>query len=166
MEINIGLCEAYIDLGGLPLRYLDLNVGATECLLEFTKKNPEIADEIFIDAGAAEFEIKGLGRANFERFSFDGGVGDFDLDFSGDYSLHSEARISVGLGEATIRIPNNLPVRIITDDNFLSSVDFKNADDRYLDDGYYETEDFERSSAGLEIDVSVGLGSVEIIFED
>ncbi len=167
LDINIGACEAEIDLGGLPLEFLDFNVGAADADILFSRPNPGQAEEIKIDAGAVELKVKKLGNANFERLSFDGGAGDFDIDFSGEYKGISRAKISIGLGGAKIRIPSDLPVRIETDDSFLSSVDFRHADERYLEsDDYYETKDFRRSEYGLDLEVSVGLGSIEIIFED
>ncbi|MCP4706370.1 MAG: hypothetical protein GY865_17365 [candidate division Zixibacteria bacterium] len=167
LNIDIGACEAEIDLGGLPLEYLDFDVGAAEVDILFSRPNPGMAEEIKIDAGAVELKVEELGNANFDRLSFDGGAGDFDIDFSGEYKGKSRAKISIGLGSAKIRIPSDLPVRIETSDSFLSSVDFRHEDERYLDgDDYYETKDFRRSDIGLDLEVSVGLGSIEIIFED
>ncbi len=164
LNIDIGASESEIDLGGLPLRILDLSIGAAEGHLVFSRQNPIEADEIIIDAGAASFAIDNLGNANFRELSFDGGVGDFELDFSGEYKVKSRAKVSIGLGAAKIIIPKALPVRIDADSNFLSSIDFDNADRDFLDDDYYETDNFRDSSYGLELDISVGLGSVDIVF--
>jgi len=167
LDIKIGACESNFDLGGLPMEYLNFEVGAAEAVLRVSRPNPRQADEISINAGAASFKIEELGNANFKRMSFDGGMGDFDIDFSGKYTGKSKAKISLGLGSATVRIPSDLPVRIETDDSFLSSVDFSNADSHFLeDDDFYETDDFRRSDYGLDLEISVGLGSVEIIFTD
>ncbi len=167
LDIDIGACEAEIDLGGLPLTYLDFDVGAADVDILFSRPNPGQAEEITINAGAVELKVKELGNANFDRLSFDGGAGDFDIDFSGEYKGMSRAKISIGLGSAKIRIPFDLPVRIETDESFLSSVDFRHEDESCLDgDDYYETKDFRRSEYGLDLEVSVGLGSIEIIFED
>ncbi len=167
LDIDIGACEAEIDLGGLPLTYLNFDVGAAEARILFSRPNPGRAEDLTINAGAVDLKVKELGNANFDRLSFDGGAGDFDIDFSGEYKGMSRAKISIGLGSAKIRIPSNLPVRIETDESFLSSVDFRHEDKSCLDgDDYYETKDFRRSEYGLDLEVSVGLGSIEIIFED
>ena len=166
LNIDIGACESRFDLGGLPLEFLDLDVGAADAVLTFSRPNPGEAEEIVIDAGAASFKVKKLGNANFSRLSFDGGVGDFEIDFSGEYRGKSRAKVSIGLGSARVIIPHDLPVRIEADDSFLSSVDFDNADDRYRDDDYYETDNYRSSDYGLDLEISVGLGSIEVIFED
>ncbi len=167
LDIDIGACVAEIDLGGLLLEYLDFDVGAADVDILFSRPNPGQAKKITIDAGAVELKVKKLGNANFDRLSLDGGAGDLDIDFSGEYKGISRAKISIGLGSAKIRIPFDLPVRIETDDSFLSTVDYRHADERYLEgNDYYETKDFRRSEYGLDLEVSVGLGSIEIIFED
>jgi len=166
LTMEIGASESEIELGGLPLELLDIDIGAAEARLNFTKPNPSRADEIIINAGAASFMMLNLGNANFRRLTFEGGVGDFELDFSGEYRERSRAEISIGLGAAKIFIPADLPVRIDAEDNFLSSIEFRNVDRSLLEDNYYESESYRTSSYGLALDISVGLGSVEIVFED
>jgi hypothetical protein len=166
LAIDMGACEASLNLGGLRLEYLDIDLGAADGKLTFDEPNPIAARKILIDAGAAKFEVTKLGNAGFERFVFDGGVGKFKIDFSGKYSTKSRAEISIGLGKAVIFIPRDLPVRIDAESNFLSSVDFENAEGGEIEDDYYESEDFRDSDFGLELEIDVGLGSVDIIWID
>jgi len=166
MEINIGACRSEIDLSGLPLKLLSLDVGAAEGRIIFGRPNPIEADEIIINAGAASFSADKLGNAAFRRLTFEGGVGSFELDFSGEYKTRARARISIGLGSATIIIPRDLPVRVEADDGFLSSVEIDDGGRGEYDDDYYESDDFRDADIGLSLSIDVGLGSVEVIFED
>jgi hypothetical protein len=166
MDIAIGACEADFDLGALPLQYFDFRVGAADAVIDFSRPNPLEADELSLKAGAASLEINHLGNAAFRRFSFDGGLGKYTLDFSGDFRLRARADVNVGMGHMTIIIPPDLPVRISTDENLLSSIEFKNRKPVHDDEDYYESEDFRDANRRLDLDISVGLGSVEIIFED
>ncbi len=164
--IDLGACEADIELGDIPLKMIDMNLGAVEGSISFSKPNPAIADKITIDAGATDLEMKNLGNANFRRMKFDGGVGSFKLDFSGDYKLKSRVSISIGIGEATIYIPAGLPVRIDADEGFLSSLDFDNSGELEIDDGHCESDNFRDSEYGLDLEIDVGLGAIEIIWID
>jgi len=165
LKIDIGACDADLDLGGIPLTFLKLSIGAAKGHLVFSSPNPATCD-ISIDAGASSFEIEKLGNANFEYLTLDGGVGEFVLNFAGEYKTKARARISIGLGKATIYIPSGLPVRIEAEDNFLSSVDFKNAGRFDIEDGYCESKDFHDSPVGLDMKIDVSLGKVEIIWVD
>ncbi|UCD95108.1 MAG: hypothetical protein JSU69_03400 [Candidatus Zixiibacteriota bacterium] len=164
LRADLGACETDLELGGIPIVHIDLDIGAAAGRVSFSEPNPEIAERILIDAGAAEFEGENLGNANFERFTFDGGVGSFELDFSGEYSRRCQAKVSIGLGKAKIYIPRGLPVRIDAEDNFLSSVDFKSRGRYEIDDDYFESDDYRESDVGLELEIEVGLGSVDVIW--
>jgi len=161
---DFGACEASLDLGGLPLEYLEFDIGAADAELTFGSPNPTVIDRIDIDAGAASFRADKLGNARFRRLYFDGGVGKFELSFDGDFREKATAHIDIGLGSAVIRIPADLPVRLDAPSSFLSSVEFEDdGGGEFDDDGFYESGDFRSSETGLELIISVGLGTVEII---
>jgi hypothetical protein len=167
MTIKLGACQADIDLGGMPLELIEMDVGAAEVLLIFSQPNPSAAERMIFEAGAADFAIEKLGNANFKRLSFDGGIGKFEFDFSGEYHYKCRASISVGLGKAIIRIPRDLPVRIDAEESFLSSIDFKNLDHPAEVNGdYYESSDYRDAGYGLDLEIDIGLGSVELIWID
>lgn len=166
LKLELGLCDAFIDLGGIPLSDLNLDIGVAEGKLTFSSPNPTELDNISIEAGAAEFEISKLLNANFRTLKFDGGVGDFRLDFTGELHSRAQAEISIGLGSAVIYLPRDLPVRIEAEDNFLSKVKFRNAAGLRMRDGCYKSEDYDTAASGLGLRIDVGLGSVEIVFSD
>lgn len=166
LKLELGFCDAFIDLGGIPLTGLNLDIGVAEGKLTFNSPNPTELDNISIEAGAAEFEIRKLLNANFRTLKFDGGVGDFRLDFTGDLHSRAQAEISIGLGSAVIYLPRDLPVRIEAEDNFLSKVKFRNAAGLRMRNGYYKSEDYDTAASGLGLRIDVGLGSVEIVFSD
>lgn len=166
LSVDIGLCSADIDLGGIPLSYLNVDIGAASGTIRFTEPNPAIAEDIKIDAGASSLKIEKLGNANFKYLKFDGGVGKFKIDMSGEYKTDSRAEISIGLGKATIYLPSNLPLRVEAETSFLSSVKFKNEKRFESKDGFFESLDFSKSDVRLDLKIDVGLGSVDIIWVD
>jgi len=166
LTTELGACKADFDLGGIPLTYFSLDIGAAEGKVDFSTPNPDEMVKMEVDAGAASLKIKHLGNANFRRLKFEGGVGDFEIDFSGNYRTKSRAVVSIGLGSAKIYIPRDLPVSVEADDNFLSSVEFIGYDGKEIEDNFMETDNFRKSDYGLDLEVDVGLGSVEIIWID
>ncbi len=166
LTADIGMCKADIDLGGIPLTYLKLDFGAAEGTLSFSSPNPQKAEEVVMDAGAASLEVNKLGNIDFSHLTFDGGVGKFKLDFSGEYKGRAKAKVSIGLGKASIYIPSNLPVRIEAEDNFLSTVHFRDRSHYEVENNYFESKDFRESKVSLDLKIDVGLGSVDIIWTD
>ena len=167
-EINfdIGACEAEFDFGGIALEYLEIDVGAADGTIEFSKPNPVRLSEINIDAGASSIKMISMGNANFEELNFSGGVGSFDIDLRGEYNGESRVDIEIGLGSAEIIVPKGLPVRIETEGgNWLSSIEFHNEDLDEIDDDLFESPDFDDAEDRLVISVEVGLGSVDIYWK-
>jgi hypothetical protein len=161
-EIDIGACEAEFDFSGLRIDGLDMDMGASSIVIDFRKLNPERIPKIRIDVGASELEINGLGNANFDKLSFDGGVGDFTLDFSGDFQHRSYVDMNVGLGSLSVLVPKDAGVQIRSESSFLSSIDIDEDDFEEVDDDIYESDNFGDTDKELVIEIDVGLGSVEV----
>lgn len=159
-EINIGACEAKLDFSGLPIEEMTFDLGAGDCEVFFHTPNPAEMKRLEVNAGASELVIIGLGNARFQKLDFDGGVGDFTLDFSGDFEGDRHADISVGLGSVEIRFPPDLGVRVHKEGAF-SSVDF-DPDLEEVSDGIWESSNYARAKNRLVIDLSIGMGSAEL----
>jgi len=165
-EIDVGACEADFDFTGLRIDNLDMDLGASSVEVEFRKSNLERIPKIDIDVGASELTITGLGNANFDKLCFDGGVGDFTLDFSGEFEHRAYVDIDIGLGSLTILVPKDAGVQIKSESSFLSSVDIDEDDFDEIEDDLYESDNFGESEKELIFDIEVGLGSVEIKYID
>jgi len=166
LKLDIGACEAKIDLGGIPLRELSIEIGAASGNIDFSKPNPIRLEEFKMNAGASSLNMASIGNANFSRFNFSGGVGSFDLDFRGEYNGESEIFIEIGLGSAEIILPADVPVRVETDGgNWLSSVDFHGDIPLKIDDNEFESEGFEDAKTRIILHLEVGLGSVDLYFK-
>jgi len=166
-EINfdLGACEVDIDLGGIPLTSLDIEIGAASGTIEFSKPNPERIREISIDVGASSLELEDFGNANFDYMKISSGAASIDLDMRGDYSGESEINIDVGVGSMDVIIPKGVAVSIETDNGLFSSVDFHGEDLKEIDDDLYESRDFDDAKDRIIIRVDVGIGSVDFYFK-
>ncbi len=166
LSLDIGACEIEMELGGLKLSELNIDVGAASGTISFSKKNPIRLREIDIDAGACSLELISLGNANFDEFNFDGGVGSFEIDLRGKYNGISRVDLEIGLGSVEIILPKNVPVRIEVDgSNWLSSIDFHNEDLYEIEDDIYESPGFEDADDKIIIRLEIGLGSADLYWK-
>ncbi len=161
-EIDVGACEADLDFTGLKIDRLDIDLGASSVDIDFREPNPVRMHKISIDVGASALTIIGLGNANFDRFSFDGGIGDFTLDFSGDFKHRARVDIDVGLGSLTIRLPKDAGVEIRSESSFLSSFSIDKRDFDEVEDDLYQNDNFGETDKELIFEVDIGLGSIDI----
>lgn len=159
LNMQMGASEARLDLGGLRLREVVLETGASDTHVRFSEPNLEEAERCEFAAGAASLKIERLGNSNCREISIRGGVGAIDLDFSGEWRRDATADIKVGLGGIDLRIPADLGVRI-EKDTFLMAFDA--ADLEKQDGGVYLSRNWESAARKLTIRIAGALGGVTV----
>ncbi len=164
LNADIGAAKADLNFGDLALSELKLNVGAAEARVDFPTANKTPLNYFKVSAGACELKIYGIGNSRCDEFEFEGGVGSFLLDFSGQYEGRMDTKIDIGLGSVDITIPADLGVRLEADDNFLSSVNFPKDAFKRVHEGsdIYETENYDTAKGQITLRLHVGLGSANI----
>jgi hypothetical protein len=161
LTIKGGAADQDIELGGLMLKYLKLNTGASVTNISFVEANEERL-EMKIDTGAASFEAKGLGYANIDELKFDGGVGKSTLNFEGELKDNSIIEIGGGLGLIVIELPKDTGTVIRAKNSRLLNINslpksFTEKGDVYVNDA------FDESKPHLNISINVALGSLRIV---
>jgi hypothetical protein len=165
LSLDIGACDAEIDLGGLQVEDLSIEVGATSTSITFSEPNPGEMQELRFEAGASSVKATRLGNANFRECSIEGGAASLDLDFRGEYRGESEISVEIGMGSADIVLPKDVPCRIEgTDAGFLASVDIHGGDLDRLSDDEYETPDFDKAKIRIILRLDIGVGSANVRF--
>jgi hypothetical protein len=160
IDLELGAAEADLDLSGLSVSRLRLEVGAADCELWWDRRNPVRLTDLEVECGASSVHLEGLGYADFEHLTFEGGLGSFELDFSGDWLHSATADLEVGMGEMELRVPPGIGVRIETD-KALASVKVDRHFVRRGDD-VYESENYGDAEIKLDCYVEVGMGSLVV----
>ena len=159
LKVEAGATESTFRLGGLPLTRFTVETGASETEITFDEPNPAVMERLEIRLGAASLEARQLGNAAAETIVVEGAVGEATLDFTGRWTRDAEARVKMGLGSLTLRIPENLGVRIHKR-GLLTS--FSGLGLRKADDGSYRTPDWESAEHRLDLTVDAAFGNVEV----
>ena len=158
LDLEFGAVKAEIDLGGLALTDLDLSTGASESYVDISEPNPLEIETAKFEAGAAEFEIHGLGNLNAERIEVDAGVGHITLGLEGRWRRDAELSIDMGLGALELVVPEGLGIRL-RKDSFLTSLDSEGLIKR---GDVYESPDFADADYRVVIDLDAAFGSIEV----
>jgi hypothetical protein len=123
LDIDTGVSDARLDLGGLRIRSISLEGGVGKTEMTFDKAVSEPVKEIRAESGVGELIIRGLGYSRVERFNFDGGIGRTEIDFTGDLGASRiEASIEVGVGQVKLVLPREADIEIQAEGSFLSNV--------------------------------------------
>lgn len=154
LEISAGAYEGDFELGGLALTNLVINDGAADVSLSFSEPNLAEMSEFNYSTGASDVRLDGLANANFERFIFNGGAGNYTLDFSGDLQRDATVSVDCGLSDLTLIIPQNVNT-VITIDSALADIN--------LGDGWSQKGSvYSQPGDGPTLTIIVNMGAGEI----
>jgi N-terminal domain of toast_rack, DUF2154 len=162
LHLEFGAARADLDLTGLRVRRFHLATGASETHLRFGEPNPETCELIELQIGAARFEALGLGNANARVLDFSGGVGDVTLDFTGESQQDLKARLKMGLGSLTLRVPRNVGMQV-RKEGILVGFDSEGLIKR---GDVYQSENWGSAARKLTVEIDAAFGSIRVVWID
>lgn len=160
LEVNAGAYDGDWDLGGVPLRELVVNQGASRSSFDFSAPNPEEMTQLTFRTGAASLELRHLANAGFRTMSFDGGASSYTLDFGGKLMRDAAVKVTTGVSDLTIVIPEDMPAQV----RVKKSVTGMQVDREFSQRGdTYVTPAWDQSAGPrLIIEIMVGLGNINL----
>lgn len=159
-DIEMGAAESEFNLGGLKIKNLRLECGASKILIDFSKPNPIVMDKLKIETGVSQFGAENLLKANFKEMRFEGGIGDYQLKFDGELEENIDVFIDVSLGALTIYIPADVPFRIDCDRSILSSLTVEGA---YQKNEHWYSGNYDSKDPFIDFTINSGIGSISIL---
>lgn len=154
--IDAGAYQGEFELGGLALENLTISDGASDVEVKFTEPNTIGMTLLKYETGASNVKLLNLANADFSTLEFDGGAGNYTLDFSGSLKRDGSVNIESGLSNLTLVIPAGIPVQV-TVDGGLTNVTFGSGWER---SGNVYTQ--EGTGPQLIIVVEIGAGNLNI----
>lgn len=158
LDLSLGAVDAEVELGGLRISDLDLKTGASRATVRFSRPNGMRCRHATLSAGAAEVSVYGLGNSRCDRIEFEGGIGKVLLDFSGVWSSSAHAKVTMAVGELTLRLPRRVGIRLAMD-KFLSSFEpagLVRTGDSFVSPNYASAE------RRLDVDLTTAMGGVKV----
>jgi hypothetical protein len=156
LEVQAGAYKGTLDLSGVPIKNLTVSDGASKGTINFDTLNPVAMDRLTYKTGASQVDLEGLGNANAREIVFEGGAGSYTLDFSGDLQQDLSVKLSAGMSNVRIEVPEDASIEVIVGGG-LSNVSVS---------GTWTTtgDSYERLGSGpkITLTVSMGLGNLEL----
>ena len=121
LSIESGAYTGTFEFGGLALNNLTIKDGAAEVELAFSEPNLAEMSVFHYETGASDVKMSGLANANFNIFDFSSGAGDYTLDFSGELQRDASIKITSGLSNIIIVIPEDVNA-VVTMDSGASNI--------------------------------------------
>ncbi|MBE0643952.1 MAG: hypothetical protein IH600_07720 [Bacteroidetes bacterium] len=159
-DVTLGAGKALIDLTDLHVREFNLDAGAGSVRLKMDKPNREVIGRVGLSAGVGSLRAEHIGNLRFQVLDFEGGLGEYHLDCTGELPDNARIITDVGVGSLTIVLPEGVGAKAMTDDNWFSSRKMY----RFIrkNDELYMTPDYDKSSRRVSLDLQSGLGTVAV----
>ena len=163
MELRIfaGAYKGRYDLGGLAIKMLAIHDGASDVKLEFSEPNLVDMSVLSYETGASSVTLSDLGNANFAQMEFNGGAGDYTLDFSGSMQRDADVTIKAGISSVKLIVPEDVNVKLSFEGGLSNVV----ARDNWKQNGSRYTLTAKDSNSPT-LTISVDLGAGELILEN
>jgi hypothetical protein len=158
LDLELGGTQSVLELGGLSLRSLRLECGATDASLLFSTMNRTRMRDLEIDVGAADFSAVNLANSNADQIRVRGGVGVVDLHFGGTWTHDMNVSTRVAVGKLTLRVPSDVGVRLEVQ---RLAAGFEHEGFVKRDDAWY-SENYERATHKLRLRAETFFGKIEI----
>lgn len=164
LDVRLGASDAALELGGIRLRRLGLEAGASRTRIRFSEANPIRCTRADLKAGAGELTVSGLGYAQCSDVVLTGGVGKAALDFTGRWNGRMHVRAEMAMGELVLRLPRGTAVRLGLD-RFLTA--FAPAGLTGTADGtVWTSPGYQPDGTRLDLDVAAAIGGVTVEWID
>lgn len=163
LKLDLGLGDADLNFSRLYLTDVNLNCGLSDVILHFEEPNGVDCDRLNIDTGLGKLRASGLQYLRARDIYIKVGLGSANLDFAGKLDRDVSLTIDVGLGSLELKLPRNANIRATITDNFLSQVDM---DELIKRQGEWVSPTWSTDRPTIELDIDVGMGSVDLDFSD
>jgi hypothetical protein len=158
LDLQLGGTESRLELGGLTLRSLRLECGATDASVAFSQPNRTQMSDLTIDVGAADLLAVNLADANADQIRVNGGVGVVDLDFGGSWTRDLTLNTRLSVGKLILRVPADVGIRLDLD-RLLAGFDH---DGMVKRDGAWYSTNYDAAPHKLQVHAETFFGQVEL----
>jgi hypothetical protein len=122
--------------------------------------NKDLPTDLRIDVGAGQGDFQ-LGGLALTGLQVNMGAGQVTVDLRGDWKKDLDATIEGGVGQATIRLPDNVGVRVRANSG-IGSISHSGLERR---DDYYVNSAYGKSPVTLRLNIDKGIGTIDLVAE-
>jgi len=109
---EIGVGQSDLQLGGLWITDIDLDMGTGEHAIGFDEPLAAPLQRFNLDGGIGELRVGRLGNASPARADVDHDIGEMTLDLRGAWQGDAAVALSCGIGECTVRVPDQASIKM------------------------------------------------------
>jgi predicted membrane protein len=162
LETRVKAGEVSLDLTRLRLKAFKLSFWAGEVGVQFNEPNPVVMDYMDINARIGQLSTSHLGNARYKKARINGGIGEIDIDLTGEMINESKTMVDLDIGEAEVTLPASQGFRLSIG-GALGFMSQKNIDADIIKRGsYYYSNDYKIAEKSISVRITTGLGELTV----
>lgn len=114
LQGEAGVGSYRMDLGGLAVRAVDLDLGVGEHHIDFSEPLPVPLESLRLDSSIGELKVRRVGNGSPAEVWIERGIGEARVDLSGAWQGDAEIDIRCGIGECVVTFPDDVNVDVRT----------------------------------------------------
>jgi hypothetical protein len=128
LEGRVGVGESIIELGGLAVQSVDLELGTGSHTLKFDEPTTAPIDSFDLAGSIGELRVSELGNASPQRVSIRHRIGEVNIGLRGEWQRDADVAIRCGIGECAVRVPPDVAVEGLSTDVGVGEVSMSGLD--------------------------------------
>jgi hypothetical protein len=112
LEGVIGVGESVLELGGLSIRKLDLDLGTGSHQIRFSEPAPLPMERFALKSGIGELLVHDLGNASPRGVKISHRIGEVNIGLKGAWLNDAEIGVSCGIGECIVLVPDDVGLEV------------------------------------------------------
>ena len=108
----VGLGEAKLELGGLLLRTVDLELGTGEHRVRFGEPLAAPVETLRLRKSIGDFQVSRLGNASPSFVEISQRIGEVNVDLYGEWRNDAEISLRNGFGELNVEVPRDVRIDV------------------------------------------------------
>ncbi|MEM1405659.1 MAG: hypothetical protein AAGG59_02705 [Bacteroidota bacterium] len=163
LNLDYGVGEAHINLGGLSINNLKVHTGSADVNIGYNEDQSNLIemDTFYVKVDLGSVNVEKLNHSKAKHVVADIGFGNLMLDFTDKTEVSSTIKGSVGAGNLMIFVPKEgTPVKVKIKDSWLCKVKLSKSFSQVGNNTYVNQEFSEDAENVLNFDLDVSMGSI------
>lgn len=110
---KIGIGESSLDLEGLRLGSVDLDIGTGSHTIDFAAPSAVPLERFRVKGSIGELYVKSLGNASPATVEVSHRIGEVGIDLRGAWQRDADVSVRCGIGECGVRVPRDAKVELL-----------------------------------------------------
>lgn len=163
MSMRLGHGSAWLDLSSIRARGVDIESSNADVFISYKSPNMEKMQVLNVYSGMSKVVLRNLEYARAEKVHVQNGMGETKIIVGEKTYNATRLHVGVGAGKCVMMVHDDVPVKIVLKNNFLSTVDLPDDFMKTSDNTYVNLPFKKNPSKALTAVIDVGLGSYTLI---